>query len=515
MHDKKTTQILLLYPKTGIDLGSTVAPPHGLLAVAAPLNNAGYKVKILDQRVEPINEEVLKKEISDDTFCVGISTMAGSQIYFALNLAKIVRKLTGGRVPIVWGGCQPSVIPEQTIENEYVDYVVIGEGDLTLLDMVKAWDYKQPLENIPGIMFKNGNRVVKTPDRPLLDIETLLPTPWELVNVESYIHRDMYISDKKRVLDIGQTSRGCPFWCGFCSSASIRKRKWRSMSVGKALNMITDSVKRFKLEGFWLRDDEFYIDRRRAHSVFEGIIDAELDVSFYTSGTRCDVFTKATDEEIAVMKLAGAHTLKFGAESGSQRILDLMKKGIKVEQIIESNLKCKKHGIIPAFALLVGYPTETFEDMNRTIDLMSSLKKANSQAKFEAISTYTALPGTPDWDLAVSYGLLSPKRFEDWANWLFDDYDFEGKRIPWFKSRKERVWVGNISYMSVLANGLHSLSGSIRNIFLRLGFKAVLNPLSAYYRARLVNKRYRFVPSLAVIRYLRKKIFYKGGHTFK
>lgn len=515
MFKDRSTQILLLYPKTGMDFGSTVAPPHALLAVAAPLVKAGYKVKILDQRIEPITEEIIKNELSGDPICVGISTMVGSQIYFALSLAEMVRKATGGKVPIVWGGCQPSVVPEQVIANKNADYVVIGEGDFTLLDMVEAWVNKKSLHDIPGIMFKDGSGIVKTPARVLLDPENLLEVPWDLINVENYIHRDMYLSDRSRVLDIGQTSRGCPFQCGFCSSATIRQRKWRAMSAEKSLNMIIETVKRYKLDGFWLRDDEFYINRERADAIFKGMIKADLDVRFYTSGTRCDVFMKASEDEIATMKRAGAHTLKFGAESGSQRILDLMQKGIKVEQTIESNLRCKRHGIIPAFALMIGYPTETFEDIDKTIDIMFKLKKDNPEAKFESMAIFTTLPGTPSWELAIRHGLKPPTKLEGWIDWLFDDYDFTGERIPWFKQKKERVWLGNISYMGELANSLQNVVGSIKRPVLRCVFKIISKPISAFYSLLLIVKKYRFRPELMIVYFLRKKILYKSSYTFK
>lgn len=507
------TQVLLLYPKTGMDFGSTVAPPLALLTIAAPLLKAGYKVKILDQRVRPITEEILTEELSGDPICVGISSMIGSQLYFALRLAEMVRRITGGKVPIVWGGCQPTVVPEQTIRNENADYVVIGEGDFTLLEMVERWEHKQSLEEIPGIMFKNGQNVVKTSPRPLLDVEKLLPAPWELVNIEDYIHRDMYISDRKRVLSIGQTSRGCPFQCVFCSSSTLRYHKWRAISVDKAVNLIVDSVKRFNLDGFWLRDDEFYIDRNRANAIFEGIINSGIDVRFYT-GTRCDVFMSATEEQVKTMKRAGVHTLKFGAESGSQRILDVMRKGIKVEQTIESNLRCKKYGINAAFSLVIGCPTETFEDINKTIDLIHRLEKDNPQAKFETMALFTVLPGTPSWPMAIEHGLKPPTKLEEWTDWLFDDYDFEGKRMPWFKTRKERIWLGNIAYMSVLAYSFEHAVGSARNIFWRYWFKAISKLVGPFYRAMLRKKRYKFRPDLKLVHYLRKKIFYRSKYMF-
>ena len=499
--------VLLLYPKTGLDFGSTVAPPHSLLAVAAPLHSYGYKVKILDQRVKNISDHDLRNCISPELLCIGISCMTGSQVRYAIGLAARIRSLSNGEVPIAWGGTHPTVTPQQTIMHPDVDIIIVGEGEESFLELIQALESKKGLRHIKGILFKEGKEVRTTGERSLLDVETLLPTPWELIDVEKYIHVDMYVKGRTRVMDLGQTSRGCPFKCGFCSSATIRKRRWRPMSVEKSLALIIENVERFKLDGFWLRDDEFYIDGKRAHEICLGMIRHGLDVSFYTSGTRVDVFSKATDEQLRVLRKAGAHTLKFGAESGSQRILDLMSKGIKVEQTLEANRRCKKFGFQPAFALMIGYPTETFEDIDKTIDLAFTLKKENPQAQIETMATYTALPGTPSFGFAIQHGLKPPQSLEGWADWIFDDYDFQGDRIPWFNKR-DRIAVGNIAYMSILSNAIVNIVGSIRNPILRTVSVALSRIGSIYFSWRLRTKRYRFVPEAAIVRILRRKFFY-------
>jgi len=497
--------VLLIYPKTGIDLGATVAPPHALLTIAAPLKDE-YRVRILDQRVDSNFQTNLNEELKKNPICIGISTMTGTQISYALQIARMIRKYND-KSPLIWGGAHPSSVPEQTAENEFVDIVCVGEGDITFKELVKALERNESLEKIKGIVFKDGSEIRKTEERLLLDVEELLETPWELIDTEKYIHRDFYMRGTHRSLDIGQTSRGCPFQCGFCSSATLRKRKWRAMSVEKSLNRIIEPVKRFNLDSIWIRDDEFYINKNRAYRICEGIVKSELNIKWYTSGTRIDSFNSSMDEQIKMLKRSGADTLKLGAESGSNRILDLMKKGIHKEDTIAANLKIKKYDIIPVFALMIGFPTETFEDIHQTIDLYNKLRKDNRKAQFEIIGTYLAFPATPLWNFALENGLRAPQKLQEWQNWLSDEYDLDGRKIPWF-NKSDRKKIGNITYTSILANGMRNAIFSVRNIFFRSFLKLIFIPISCLERFKLKYKLYSFAPELDIARYLRRKIFY-------
>lgn len=501
--------IILIFPKTGFDVGASVAPPHSLLTIAAPLKKAGYKIKIIDQRINPLWKNELIGELKSNPICVGISSMTGSQISFALEAARLVRQdAKSDKMPIVWGGPHPSILPENTLNSELVDIVVIGEGDLTFFELVRTIEEKNSLRNVKGITYKENNNIIVNPPRELLDVETLLPTPWDLLEVEKYIHPDFYLKKTNRTLDIGQTSRGCPYQCGFCCSATLRRRMWRPMSVKKALDMIINDVQRFKLDGIWLRDDNFYVDSERIRVICQTMVNAKLNIDWYSSGTRVDNFLKLSPQTLRAMKDSGAHVLKFGAESGSNRILNLMQKGITIEQTFLSNLKAKKWNIKPAYSFMAGFPSETFKEINMTINAMRKIIRENPKAELESICVYTALPGTPMYNLALKYGLKPPKTIEGWSRWSFHEYAEEAKN-PWF-DKHDRHALGNLSYISTISFVVVSLTRTINNPILRFFAQVFILPISKYFRLRFKFKLYRFAPELRIISYLRRKILDKS-----
>lgn len=495
MISRNSISAVLIYPRTSVDIGPAVAPPFSLLTIAADLHKKGKEIKIIDQRVDKEWAINLREALKENPVCCGISTMTGKQIGFGIEAAKIIRKETGGKVPIVWGGVHPTLVPEQTLRSPYADIVCVGEGDETFPELVDALERKKSLQEIKGIAFLKENKFVYTGERPFVNIEEILPTPWDLINVESYINPDLYLRESKRVLDIGQTSRGCPYRCAFCYNTIVNKSRWRAMSAERALKMIVDDVKRFKLDGIWLRDDEFFLDAGRTTKICEGIIKAGLNISWYTSGASVRDILRATDEQLEILKQSGAHVLRLGAESGSDRVLKFINKSQTVEEILEVNRRCRKIGLKPIYSLMFGIPTETFAEMDKTIDFFFRLKEDNPGASLAPLSQFTAFPGTPLYDIAVEKGLKSPAKFEDWANWLSSESDPMGERVPWL-NKKERQWIGNIIYLGNFSYaGVDMLStlkdmpfGGLINFFVRI--------FSKYFAWRLKRKSYHFVPEI-------------------
>lgn len=396
-----------------------------------------------------------------------------------------------------------------------MDIVIIGEGEIAFFELVKALEKKLPLEDIKGIGYKDGNKIKINPPRELLDVNTLLPIPWELINVKDYINRDNYfLKNSPRTLDIGQTSRGCPYRCGFCSSSSNLRKKWRPMSLERSMEAIVEPVKKFKLTGIWIRDDEFYVNNERAFGICEEIVKRGLNIAWYSTGMRVNDFLNATKNQLYLLKSSGGTIMKFGAESGNNRVLDLIQKGFYIEDTIKANLRCKKYGVIPAYSFIIGFPTETVEEINNTLDFGLKLKQDNPDAQLQNIATYTAFPQTPMYGLALSYGLKPPQSLEGWIDWVFDNFDSKGKQIPWF-NKKERKYISNINYMSMIANTADNVKGGIENSLLRTLFTLILGPMERLYNYRLKNRYYRTVPEIMLFRYLRKKIFYESTITLR
>jgi len=496
------TDVLMVYPKTGFDVEGAIAPPFALLTVAAPLQNEGYKVKIIDQRVDTSWKSKLINELKKNPLYVATTSMSGTQIRFALQISKIVKKCAK-EIPVVWGGTHSTILPEQTLENPNIDVVVNGEGELTVLELTKAIEKNKSIKDIKGIHFKRkDSSQINTGPRPFMNMDNMLPTPWELVNPRDYIYKDFYMRDVKRTMDIGQTSRGCPYRCGYCCSAFIRKH-WRPMSAKKAIERIVDDVRRFKLDSIWLRDDNFFANLKRAKEICQGMIDNKLDIKWYTSGTRADAINRMTHEQITTFKKAGAEVFKIGAESGSDRILKLINKECTVKELHMANMKSKKYDIIPAMSFMGGFPTETYGELMQTIDCMIKVKKDNPAAQVESMCIFTAYPKTRIWPLALKHGLKPPKKLEGWAEWGF--HDFNEKRNPWLTAA-ERRRLGNITYISTLACVVNNLTNSIKNPVKRALTKSIVKPVSSYYEWRFNHKLFNWLPELTLIRLIRHKM---------
>jgi radical SAM superfamily enzyme YgiQ (UPF0313 family) len=214
------------------------------------------------------------------------------------------------------------------------------------------------------------------------------------------------------------SSRGCTFGCAFCWEPAFHGRKWRAMKAETVLDQIKRIIRDYNIRGFLFTDDNFFIDMKRAYNILEGIVRADLNISLGKLQMRADAICKMDRDFLELLVRAGAKRIHVGVESGSQRILDLIKKGETVEKVIEANLKLAPYPIVPLYLFMMGLPTEIPEDFAQSIRLAVQLTDENPRA-VKTFNIYTPYPGTELYDHVVQLGLEEPQRLEDWHRFNF------------------------------------------------------------------------------------------------
>lgn len=443
--DKK--KVILVYPK----LGALVVrrPPLSVLCLAAFLEKAGFQILVVDIDFEPDwREKILSQR--EEALCVGISVITGYQIYNALEITDFVKKNLP-ELPIIWGGVHPSLFPRQTLKEKNINIIVRGEGEATLLDLAAALRDRKPLDDILGISFKKNNLIIDNPDRPLLDAEGLPDPAWHLVNLDNYYSSGL--SKKNIAL---QTSRGCPHCCTFCYNIEFNRGRWRKMSPQKVLAMVKRVKEGYGIDGIIFWDDNFFVDFDRVRKICQLFIDNNLNIK-WEADCRIDYLVRMDDKFLKLLKSAGLSALFLGAESGSQKILDTIKKGITVDQILKSAKLIKGYNFRGWYSFMLGFPGETPEDVSETIKIIKKIKNIAPEVN-AAIKIFTPYPGTAIFEQSKSYGFIPPSNLIGWA-----DYNVEEVNTPWPKHK----FSPHFSLCSRFAIEYDRLAGFFKNPLLR------------------------------------------------
>lgn len=396
----QSNRILLIYPVSF----NTAYPelPIPLLYLSWALEKRGYDIEIFDARLRNISE--IK---TVDYLFAGITSLTGKMIQEGIKVAKHIRHLNKN-IPIVWGGIHVGLLPEQSLKNQYVDIVVRGEGEITIQELADALKYGKELTNIKGISYKNGGQIISNPDREYMDLNDIdIELPYELFEM------DKYYTDVFQI----HTSRGCPYRCSFCYNIAFNKRKYRTKSANRVVDEIEYSVKKFGVKKINFVEDEFFIDVKRAKEICQGIINRGIKIE-WSSFCRFDIFKHIDDEMLRIIEDSGCTLLSFGGESGSQRILDdVIKKDIKVEDIIEATKRLSKTKIQQVVSFMSCLPTETYEDLKKTFNLQNKLFMENPNIFFNGLFLYTPYPGTPLYNIVTTqYKYNAPESLEKWSD---------------------------------------------------------------------------------------------------
>lgn len=388
-------RIALLQPNI-ITYGGITSPPIALLFIGSFLQQHGHEVKIIDRNVDFFST---KKIIDFKPDVLGVTSITGLMLIDGLNMSKELKKLIPD-IKVVWGGIHTSLLPEMVLRDNFIDYVVIGEGEVTFLELIKYLENPDgKIDDILGIGYrKNGKAVINPPRPPLKSMDDLPPINWELVNYKYYFKNEITLV----------TSRGCPFSCAFCYNQVYNKRFWRGWSAERTLQEINNSLKLTKAKKLRFYDDNFAANKKRLIQILDGL-DKDLSLWF-------ELRVDSIDEEILnCLKEFKKIWLFIGVESGNEDILKRMAKGITVQKIrMAFGLISKYKNIETTGSIVIGVPDETVDQIMQSIDLLEEINPTRY-----SICTYTPYPGAKFYEESVNKGLLiPPASTEGWANFL-------------------------------------------------------------------------------------------------
>ncbi len=415
-----------------------VALYMSLLYLGTALHRAGHKVRILDSQIE--DSESLLKSLIGTTDLVGITAMS-DQIAHGVRLSDIVKE-KDPNLPVVWGGVHASLFPEQTVKDKSVDYVVSGEGEHTMLELLECIEGKRKKSSIKGLVYQERGVIRKNPPRPLIDINTLSPPEWKLFKIKEYV-RDFVVGDTNygKSLPV-HSGRGCVYRCTFCIHSALKDLRWRPLSAENMFNEVNLLKEHQGISHVRFIDENFFINRKRIMKFSELMISNKMDMKWHAL-SKANYFNKdhMNSEFMELIKKAGCSVISMGMESGSQRMLDMIKKDIKVEQIINAVKTCKRYEIKPLCSFMAGLPHETKDDLFKTLDLIEKIRKIDPSATVIGPQQYRPYPGTLLYD-EIMDKLTDPKSLRGWAESKLVFGYASPRNIPWvdFDDNISDIW---------------------------------------------------------------------------
>ena len=416
--------ILLLNPPHAIPHNPSYSYPLGIASILSVLEENAYTPKFQDffHFLDEDNgwQKIVEKLSSQNPDIIGISVFTENRIS-ALKLASLSKELFP-QAKIILGGPHPTVMYMQLLQNYNIDAVVIGEGEITFLEIVKAIEQNKSFETINGIAYKSHSGKIKiTRPRDLIPNLDILPIP-------AYHHFNL--SERPSAISGMQVvfSRGCPFKCQFCAESAFWQNKFRPRSIHKCIDELFYLTNHYSFPKFIFFDALLSVNKKRTIELCKAIIEKEINIK-WGARLRLDNIDKET---LLWLKKAGCIGISYGVESGSRKILNNINKKISIDQIVRGFDLTHEAGLKVEASLIVGSPGESWKTIFETDSL---LKKILPDKMY--IIPAKIYPGTPLYNVAKQKGLIN------------DDYWLSDKPVPHFT---EKFSSGKLLFFKSLLN---------------------------------------------------------------
>jgi radical SAM superfamily enzyme YgiQ (UPF0313 family) len=389
--------------------------PYNLCLIAAVSRDLA-EIAIIDANLRNMNDEMLVSElkrIKPDV--IGITVLMdqyGPAGHYAAKLSKIACPDS----KVVLGGVYATMNPEKVILDSNVDYVIIGEGEYVFKELLQHFTGNSPFPT-KGICYKNGAEIIKLgcADR-INDLDSLPLPAYDLINYSEYVSE----LPSRRSVDMPPalpyarilTSRGCPVGCVFCQVESISGKKFRPRSASSVLDEIEWMKDRYGIKSLIFDDDNLFLNKKRAMEIFVGMVERKLVMPWVSIATAAFCL----DEELLdTMKESGCEYIDIAIESGSQRVLkEIIGKPINLTQVLDIAGKARSRGIYVAANFVIGFPTETWEEIRQSIKFAEDI-----DVDYVKLFVAIPLPHTKLWQLCIDTEAFKKTFHEGNVRWNY------------------------------------------------------------------------------------------------
>jgi radical SAM superfamily enzyme YgiQ (UPF0313 family) len=397
--------------------------PVGGLFLADALDKRGYSCAIIcDKSLDEIFDD-LEQKITEETIAIGLSVVSTLIFKDSIEISKKVKEKYPN-IPLIWGGQAVTAQKEQMLDFQPVDYVVVGDGEEALpdlLDVISKVEDEKSLDSICGVGHKSDGKLRFNGIATYKDFDQVFNLPYDLLDVEHYI-RNLNIGGDRWLGAI--YSRGCPYRCTFCIVSAFESNigTMRYHTLDHVLNDLKVLTKEYNADSITIHDDHFLINQKRVVEFCERILVADINIDFRANG-RIDSICRMEEKTMKLMRQAGFVNLIAGIETGSSRFLKIMNKKLSLDQIVIADKKLSEFGFYKHWNFMCAMPGESIEDVGHTLWLISQLAKTCMSSSYPmSFRKYIPLPGTVMYQQAVSeFGFDEPKNLEQWAD-ISDSY---------------------------------------------------------------------------------------------
>ena len=504
MNDKV---IILFFPSVNAD--DTRFIPFSILHLERMIRNKEYTVILIDEQTTKDYNQILQKH-KEHIFIAALSATTGYQIKGAIEFSEKIKNVAP-QAYTVWCGWHTSILPELTLKESFVDFVISGQPEIPFEKLTSALANNLPFDNISGLGYKKKQQLYFNPQENFHDINEFPEADYNLIKPENYVFENSF---SKRCITYF-ASHGCPFQCEFCALATVYKGKWYHKNISQIIKDITFLKENGHIDGISFWDDNFFTGKSFALALCQALIENKINLKWECS-THAGLFNKLFNEnDIALFYKSGLRQVFVGAESGDDEILDLVNKHLAVADnyLFAENLK--KFNILPVFLVIVGFPVNPDKDLKATLNMIRKAKLINRKIKIR-LHVFVPVPGTKMFNIASEKGLIMPNTLKDYIYFL---YNF---KPPWIKKDYKWQLEKFVNFYLPLANpflykeapsaSLKILTAILSNIFypiayLRLKFNFFKVPVGAYifiFFLRFINKTFNKNLSLGSESYLDK-----------